>query len=188
MAPYSDDIQSPDWLRDYPSNGGDAIAYQKKGHLFDVAAAAGLKMKIYGEYVEYNTFTVPGCTPSNQTQDDSYNGHVPPVTLPFVVSNSCEPTWEQFYNDTLEYESGNESQLQYYKTIGSYSPLPNVMKYAVQNFPQFDLGIPDQYRVDVWQAGLQQGRGRRYGTPVELPLDHERPHHRPAERDSRRGR
>jgi YVTN family beta-propeller protein len=28
MAPYSDDIQSPDWLRDYPSNGGDAIAYQ----------------------------------------------------------------------------------------------------------------------------------------------------------------
>ena len=35
MAPYSDDIQSPDWLRDYPSNGGDAIAYQKKGNLFD---------------------------------------------------------------------------------------------------------------------------------------------------------
>src|SRR5580658_2434865 len=30
MAPYSDDIQSPDWLRDYPSNGGDALAYQKK--------------------------------------------------------------------------------------------------------------------------------------------------------------
>jgi hypothetical protein len=35
--------------------------------------------------------------------------------------------------------------------IGSYSPLPNVMNYAVQNYPQFDLGIPDQYRVDVWQ-------------------------------------
>ena len=65
MAPYSDDIQSPDWLRDYPSNGGDAIAYQKKGHLLDVAAAAGIKMKNYGEYVEYNTFTVPGCTPTN---------------------------------------------------------------------------------------------------------------------------
>jgi YVTN family beta-propeller protein len=28
MAPYSDDIQSPDWLRDYPSNGGEALAYQ----------------------------------------------------------------------------------------------------------------------------------------------------------------
>ena len=43
MAPYSDDIQSPDWLRDYPSNGGDAIAYQKKGHLYDLAAKAGIK-------------------------------------------------------------------------------------------------------------------------------------------------
>ena len=78
MAPYSDDIQSPDWLRDYPSNGGDAIAYQKKGHLWDVAAAAGVTMKNYGEYVEDNTFTVPGCTPTNQTQDNTFNGTVPP--------------------------------------------------------------------------------------------------------------
>jgi YVTN family beta-propeller protein len=150
MAPYDDDVQSPDWLRDYPSNGGDALAYQQKGHLFDVAAAAGIKMKIYGEYVEYNTFTVPGCIPSNTTLDNTYDGTVPPTTLPFIVSNSCEPSWTDFYNDTLEYESGNESQLQYYNDIGSVSPLPNVMNYAVQNYPQFDLGIPDQYRVDVW--------------------------------------
>jgi YVTN family beta-propeller protein len=151
MAPYGDDIQSPDWLRDYPANGGDAIAYQKKGHLFDVAAAAGVRMKIYGEYVEYNTFNVPGCTPTKSTQANSYNGSGKAVALPFVVSDSCEPSWTQFYNDTLEYESGNEPQLQYYNDIGSFSPLPNVMKYAVQNFPQFDLGIPDQYRVDVWK-------------------------------------
>ncbi len=185
MAPYSDDIQSPDWLRDYPSNGGDGIAYQKKGHLFDIAAAAGLKMKIYGEYVEYNTFTVPGCTPKNQTQDTTFNGTVPPTPLPFVVSNSCEPTWTQFYNDTLEYESGKESQLQYYNTIGSYSPLPNVMKYAVQNFPQFDLGIPDQYRVDVWQQDFN--RDVAAGTVPQLSFMWimQRPHHRSAERDRR---
>src|ERR1019366_3505770 len=59
MAPYSDDIQSPDWLRDYPSNGGDAIAYQKKGLLWDVAAKAGVSFKNYGEYIEYNTFLTP---------------------------------------------------------------------------------------------------------------------------------
>ncbi len=151
MAPYSDDIQSPDWLRDYPSNGGDALAYQTKGHLWDVAAAAGIKVKNYGEYIEYNTFTVPGCTPSNTTQDDTYNGTVPPKTLPFTVSDSCEPTWTQFYNDTLEYENGLEPQLQYYNTIGSVTPLPNLYKITVQNYPQFDLGIPDQYRVDVWK-------------------------------------
>ena len=75
MAPYSDDIQSPDWLRDYPSNGGDAIAYQKKGHLWDVAAKAGIKVKNYGEYIEYNTFTVPGCTPTeHDRKHNSYNG------------------------------------------------------------------------------------------------------------------
>jgi YVTN family beta-propeller protein len=151
IAPYSDDIQSPDWLRDYPSNGGDAIAYQKKGHLWDVAAAAGVSMKNYGEYIEYNTFTVPGCTPNNYTQANSYNGPGAAVELPFIVSDSCEPSWTQFYNDTLEYENGKESQLQYYNTIGSVTPLPNLSKITVQNFPQFDLGIPDQYRVDVWK-------------------------------------
>jgi YVTN family beta-propeller protein len=159
MAPYSDDIQAPDFLRDYPSNGGDSIAYQKQGHLFDVAAAAGLSMKIYGEYVEYNNFTVPGCTPKAQTQDSTYNGTVPPTPLPFVVSDSCEPTWTQFYNDALEYENGKEPELKYYNTISSYSPLPNVMKYAVQNFPQFDLGIPDQYRVDVWKQDFERDAG-----------------------------
>ncbi|HUN60400.1 MAG TPA: alkaline phosphatase family protein [Candidatus Sulfotelmatobacter sp.] len=151
MAPYSDDIQSPDWLRDYPSNGGDAIAYQQKGHLWDQAAKYGVSFKNYGEYIEYNTFTVPGCTPNNMTLDNDYSGTVPPIALPFIVSNSCEPSWAQFYNDTLEYESGNEAQLQYFNSIGSVSPLPNLIKHTVPNYPQFDLGIPDQYRVDVWK-------------------------------------
>ena len=57
MAPYSDDIQSPDWDRDYPSNGGDAIAYQVKGHLYDVAAAGRhqdeeLRRVHRGEYLQ----------------------------------------------------------------------------------------------------------------------------------------
>ncbi len=60
MAPYSDDVQSPDWLRDYPSNGGEALAYQKVGHLWDVAAKAGVSFKNYGEYIEYNSFLCQG--------------------------------------------------------------------------------------------------------------------------------
>jgi YVTN family beta-propeller protein len=149
MAPYSDDIQSPDWLRDYPSNGGDALAYQEKGHLWDVAAAAGIYVKNYGEYVEYNTFTVPGCIPSNIPAGST-------TPLPFVASNSCEPSWTQFYNDTLLYEAGKEPQLQYYNVIGSVTPLPNLYKVTVQNYPQFDLGIPDQYRFDVWNQDFQK--------------------------------
>ncbi len=159
MAPYSDDIQSPDWDRDYPSNGGDAIAYQKKGHLFDVAAAAGIKMKIYGEYVEENTFKVTGCTATEYT-------------------GSCEPSWQQFYRDSQCFDATTfgananyalpqpsdcaapgvtgETTLNYQNAVASYSPLPNVMKYAVQTYPQFDLGIPDQYRFDVWYQDFQK--------------------------------
>jgi len=132
MAPYSDDIQSPDWVRDYPSNGGDTLAYQNKGHIWDAAVAAGVTMKNYGEYVEENTFNVPGCTPTINTE-------------------TCEPSWSEFFQDTVDYENGAEPQLTFYNTVGSYTPLPNLMKYTVQNYPQFDLGIPDQYRVDVWQ-------------------------------------
>ncbi len=126
IAPYSDDIQSPDWLRDYPSNGGDAIAYQKVGHLWDVAVKQGVSFKNFGEYIEYNTFQ----TPSGSTK---------------------EPQWIDFYNDTLAYESGAESQLYNVNTIASHSPLPNLINNTVQNYPQFDLGIPDQFRFDVWQ-------------------------------------
>jgi YVTN family beta-propeller protein len=125
MAPYSDDIQSPDWLRDYPSNGGDAIAYQKVGFLWDRAVKAGVSFKNYGEFIEYNTFLTP-------------------------TGSTTEPLWIDFYNDILAYECGAESQLYNYNTIASHSPLPNLINNTVQNYPQFDLGIPDQFRVDVW--------------------------------------
>ncbi len=159
MAPYSDDIQSPDWDRDYPSNGGDAIAYQVKGHLYDVAAAAGIKVKNYGEYVEENTFNVPGCTATEYT-------------------GSCEPSWQDFYRDSQCFDETTfgsnpsyalpqpsdcaapgvtgQTTLNYQNAVGSYSPLPNVMKPTVQNYPQFDLGIPDQYRFDVWYQDFKK--------------------------------
>jgi YVTN family beta-propeller protein len=156
MAPYGDDIQSPDWLRDYPSNGGDALAYQEKGHLWDAAARAGVSVKNYGEYIEYDTFKVPGCTPNNYTQANDWNGPGSAVELPFIVSDSCEPSWAQFYNDTLLYEAGQEPELQYYNDIGSVTPLPNLYKDTVQRYPQFDLGIPDQYRFDVWQQDFNR--------------------------------
>ncbi len=130
MAPYSDDIQSPDWLRDYPSNGGEALAYQKKGHLWDVAAKAGVKVKNYGEYIEYNSFLTP-------------------------AGNTTEPSWRDFYTDTQNYESGAEKQLYYFNTVASHTPLPILYKDTVQNYPQFDLGIPDQFRFDLWNEDFQ---------------------------------
>jgi YVTN family beta-propeller protein len=126
MAPYADDIQSPDWVRSYPGgNAGDALAYLNKGSLFSEAEAAGLTMKIYGEYVENDTFKQP-------------NG------------STSEPSWTEFYNDAKKFEAGLEKTLYYQNTVQAESSLPAVYKHLIPNFPQFDLGIPDQFRVDLW--------------------------------------
>ena len=123
MAPYADDIQSPDWVRSYPGgNAGDSLAYQKKGFLFQEAVAAGLSTKIYGEYVENETF------PTAQ-------GH---------------PTWSQFFADSQNFEAGNESTLLYQNAVAVESSVPVVSDHLIKNFPQFDLDIPDQFRVDLW--------------------------------------
>ena len=126
MAPYADDIQSPDWVRSYPGgNAGDALAYQKKGFLFSEAAAAGLPVKIYGEYVENNTYLQP-------------NG------------STSEPSWSEFYADAKKFEAGGEKTLYYQNTVLALSSLPAVSNHLVKNFPFFDLNIPDQFRVDLW--------------------------------------
>src|SRR5579871_4475738 len=126
MAPYADDIQSPDWVRSYPGgNAGDALAYQKKGFLFSEASAKGLPVKIYGEYVENDTFLQP-------------NG------------STTEPSWSDFYTDSQNFEAGLEPTLYYQNTVHAYSSVPAVSDHLIKNFPQFDLGIPDQFRVDLW--------------------------------------
>ncbi len=126
MAPYADDIQSPDWVRSYPGgNAGDALAYQNRGFVFSEAAAAGQTVKIYGESVEYDTFLQP-------------NG------------STQEPSWSDFYTDSQNFEAGNESTLYYQNTIQAHSSVPAVYLHLIPNFPIFDLGIPDQFRVDLW--------------------------------------
>jgi len=131
MAPYADDIQSPDWVRSYPGgNAGDALAYTKQGFLFQEAAAAGLPVKIYGEYVENDTFTDPDGTTN-------------------------EPSWSQFYADSKQFEAAYAvnpatAKLNYQNTVHAESSVPAVADHLIKNFPQFDLNIPDQFRVDLW--------------------------------------
>jgi YVTN family beta-propeller protein len=126
MAPYADDIQSPDWVRSYPGgNAGDALAYQNKGFLFSEAAAAGQSVKLYGEYVENDTFLQP-------------------------TGSTSEPSWTDFYNDALQFEAGLEPTLYYQNTVQAEASVPAVSNHLIKNFPQFDLGIPDQFRVDLW--------------------------------------
>jgi hypothetical protein len=130
MAPYADDIQSPDWVRSYPANGLDALAYQPKGFLWDAAEAMGLPVKIFGEYVEYTDYT-----------KNNYPGNT-------------NPSWTDFYNDAMAYESGQEPQLTLFNAVNEVSEIPSVQNYMIPNFPVFDLDIPDQFRVDIWQQNF----------------------------------
>ncbi len=123
MAPYQDDIQAPDWVRSYPGgNAGDALAYTKNGFVFQEAVQAGLSMKLYGEYSENEFFPTK-------------KGH---------------PSWLEFYRDAKRFEAGKEPTLKYQNTIRVESSVPVVSDHLIKNFPQFDLNIPDQFRVDLW--------------------------------------
>jgi YVTN family beta-propeller protein len=139
MAPYADDIQSPDWVRSYPSNGSDALAYQPKGFLFSEAAAAGLMVKNYGEYLENNTYLQP-------------NG------------STSEPSWSDFYADSQCFEGGpgcaapgvaGEKALYFQNTVQAEDSIPSLAQHTVPNFPFFDLNIPDQFRVDLWMQDFK---------------------------------
>jgi YVTN family beta-propeller protein len=146
MAPYADDIQSPDWNRSYPGgNAGDALAYHNKGFLFSEAAAAGLSLKIYGEYVETEYCGTP------QTAANVCAGSGPPTT-----PTAVPPTWSQLYADAQAFEAGQETTLKYQNAFSVVSSIPAVSKYLVPNFPQFDLTIPDQFRVDLWLQDFQK--------------------------------
>ncbi len=142
MAPYSDDIQSPDWVRSYPGgNAGDALAYQSKGFLFQEAEAASLRVKIYGEYVENETFP---------------------------ALNNQEPSWSAFYADSQKWEAGVEKNLALQKYVEVESSIPVVARHLVAHFPQFDLGIPDQFRVDEWVQDFQNDAN--HGTVPNLSI------------------
>ena len=60
------------------------------------------------------------------------------------------PSWCQFYADAQSFEAGNEKALLYQNALIAHSSIPVVEDHLIKNFPQFDLNIPDQWRVDLW--------------------------------------
>ena len=87
--------------------------------------AAGLPVKIYGEYVETETYVETG--PGGKSL-----------------------TWSDFYADSQKFEAGAEPTLKYQNATLNVSSIPVVSQHLIPNFPQFDLNIPDQFRVDLW--------------------------------------
>jgi YVTN family beta-propeller protein len=114
------------FYRSYPAQGGDALAYQRDGFLWNAAQAAGQTTKAFGEY--NNFVTLPGgATWSDFYADSQILEGKAKGPLPVA-----------------------ESQ------VHTYADIPSLNAIDDHEFPPFDLDIPDQYRADVWLQSFQQ--------------------------------
>ena len=112
------------FYRSYPSQGGDALAYQRDGFLWNAAEKAGLSVQNFGEYI-YNPYSLPSAAPDwptwyaeSQWLEDGHEGPEP-------IPNPCQYAYAQ-------------------------SDIPSLQAITDRCFPNFQLAIPDQYRVDQW--------------------------------------
>ena len=125
--------QFVDFNRSYPSNGGDSLDYLPTGFLWTNALAHGLTVRFYGEYA-----------PSNSS------GFVGPPGVSFG-------SWTDWYNDSLILEGKKTGSL--HLPLGTYqsaTDVPSVQQNMDVLSPNFNTGIPDQYRIDIFQMEFQQ--------------------------------
>jgi YVTN family beta-propeller protein len=117
------------FYRSYPSQGGDALAYQRDGFLWNAAEKAGVSVQNFGEYI-FNPYNLPSNAPDWDTwyaeSQWLQDGHVGPQP----IDNPCQYTRVQ-------------------------SDIPSLQKISAPCFPNFQLTIPDQYRVDQWLPEFQ---------------------------------
>ncbi|WP_419730588.1 hypothetical protein [Lichenicola sp.] len=150
---YSNDIQSPDWIRSYPGgNDNDALTFTQKGYIWTNAVAKGLNVKIYGEWSDASVVA------NNPATDQPY-------------------TWADFYNTSLYNESGGKSGANVVppNSDSEQSQIPAVNKLLDPHYPSFNLGIPDQYRMDYYLPLLAaQDAANQVPnlTVIWLPNDH----------------
>jgi YVTN family beta-propeller protein len=139
------------YARTYPFNGGDALVYSPSGFLWENVLQVGKSVRVYGEYA--NSLTANGLE-----MGPWVNPVVSPpelVTAPWLGGGvTSAGNWEAFYRD---------SQIMAEKLSGSLhvklrasSDIPSLDRLLNRQFPPFNTGIPDQYRVEVWMKEFDQ--------------------------------
>ena len=113
------------FYRSYPAQGGDALAYQRDGFLWNAAENAGNTVKAFGEY---NNF----------------------LTEPAPI-----PSWSDYYKDSQILEGKAKGALPVPESaVNTYADIPSLNAIDDHAYPAFNLGIPDQYREDVWNQAF----------------------------------
>jgi YVTN family beta-propeller protein len=118
------------FYRSYPSQGGDSLAYQRAGFLWNAAERAGLSVQNFGEYVH-----------------DPFN----------LAPNA--PAWDAWYQESqwLEHKlSGPEPISNPCQWVKEHADIASLQAITDPCFPNFQLSIPDQYRVDQWLPTFKQ--------------------------------
>jgi YVTN family beta-propeller protein len=130
---YSNDILSPDWIRSYPGGGSsDALTYTPKGFLWTAAEAKGLTARLYGEWSN-------GAKIAKKSDGTNY-------------------TWSDFYATAMckEGKAPHSSCIVPDDAISVTSTIPSAAKIIDPHYPNFNLTIPDQYRMDYWIPEFQR--------------------------------
>jgi YVTN family beta-propeller protein len=133
------------FYRSYPSQGGDALAYQRDGFLWNAAEKAGLSVQNFGEYI-YNPYSLASNAPCENV---------------VVNGKTICSAWDEWYLETQWLEGqdpagtpepiSNPCQYAY-----AQSDIPSLQAITDRCFPNFQLSIPDQYRVDQWLPLFRQ--------------------------------
>jgi YVTN family beta-propeller protein len=137
---------SDEWLRSYPAEGGDALSYQRDGFLWNAAERARKTVADYGEFEA------------------------------FLGGPSPFPSWKEWYEDSKVLEGKSSAPLDVpLEKYNWYSDVPSLNKISNHEYPLFNLGVPDQYRVDIWEKDFKEAE--KSGnlpnlTIIWLPDDH----------------
>ncbi len=128
------------FYRSYPAQGGDALAYQRNGFLWNAAQRAGKSVADFGEYANF-----------------------------FNVPMTGAPSWADWYKDSriLEGKASGPLPVPIHK-YRTYSDIPSLNAIIDPAYPRFDLNVPDQYRVDIWERAFR--RSERLGGLAVLNL------------------
>ena len=119
------------FYRSYPSQGGDSLAYQRDGFLWNAAEKAGLSVQNFGEYI-YNPYSLP-----------AERARLGSVVRGVAVARERA-------------DRGPSRSATRASTRGRSRTSRRSRRSSDPCFPNFQLAIPDQYRVDQWLPVFQQ--------------------------------
>jgi YVTN family beta-propeller protein len=115
------------FVRSYPFNGGDSLAYANTGFLWENALRHGRSVRAYGEYA------------------DRFAG---PSNL---------PSWRSWYEDAQALKDGRDGAMHTpLGTYQTRSDVPSLDRLLNRDFPNYQLNIPDQYRTEIFLRELQR--------------------------------